>query len=138
MGSKTPAVLILAAAMAAFAPGQAEASPPPFLFGAEAAGQRAEERGAQTWVVRTVEPQLREYCGRRVLRDEPGRRLTLSGGSDWPWGAVWALWWSGDVAASLGALGVRVDGEQAWVEVVEGELAYCYGDARAQVCLDEG
>ncbi|RVU42646.1 hypothetical protein EA187_15780 [Lujinxingia sediminis] len=88
--------------------------------------------------MRTVEGELREYCGRGVLRDERGRVVTLSARSDWPWGAVWALWWSGDVAASLRGLGFGLDGDRAWVDVVEGELAYCYGGGAVEMCVDEG
>ena len=121
-----------------FASGHAQASPPPFLFGVEATGERAVARQAQTWVARTVEGELREYCGRGVLRDARGRVVTLSGRSDWPWGAVWALWWSGDVAASLESPGLGFGGERSWVDVVEGELAYCYAGEAVELCVDEG
>ncbi|RAL22746.1 hypothetical protein DL240_07555 [Lujinxingia litoralis] len=106
------------------------------MWALEGAGQRAGEGAAAPWMVRTVAPTLREYCGQRVLRDERGRRITLSERADWPWGMVHALWWSTDVAEALRGQGVRVDSAQRGVEVVEGALAYCYGAEEARICVD--
>ncbi|TXD38142.1 hypothetical protein FRC98_04385 [Lujinxingia vulgaris] len=137
MGSKGAyRVAVWAVVTVVFAGGQAQASPPPFLLGVEAAGQGAAARRAQSWVLRRVDGELREYCGREVLRDGRGRVVTLSERSDWPWGAVWALWWSGDVVTHLRGQSVGVDGAMSRVDVVEGELAYCYGGGGAELCVD--
>ena len=112
---------------------------PPLEFGLKAVGSEAGERRKLEWRLEKVEEgglkSFREKRGaeRVVLFEGEGERLEVGPESEGVWRYVWATLWAEDPAEVVQRW---PRGQSGQVEVVGGQLGYCYGE-EARICLDE-
>ena len=133
------AVSVCALSLSSGVPTQAQAPPLELVF--QAVGEGAEERRDGDWTLTVTDGGVQTLCdverdGEKAAFRGDDQTIELSGQAPWPWRLVWAVVWAPDPGEVLGQFDEDWGAETARVEVIDGEIAYCYG-RESRLCVDE-
>ena len=133
------AVSVCALSVSIGVPTQAQAPPLELVF--QAVGEGAEERRDGDWTLTVTDGGVQTLCdverdGEKAAFRGDDQTIELSGQAPWPWRLVWAVVWAPDPGEVLGQFDEDWGAETARVEVIDGEIAYCYG-RESRLCVDE-
>ena len=121
-----------------------EAMPPPVEVALEVIGQGGEERREMSWTLTLVDDGVNRLESTTVDDNKKSiefrgddHQVTVSTESEAPWNVTWSVLWSENPYQDLGNHRRQWTDESGRVEVVGGELAYCYGPGeRSRLCID--
>ncbi len=121
-----------------------EAMPPPVEVALKVVGQGGEDRREMSWTLTLVADGINRLESTAVGDQEntiefrgDDHEVTISNESEAPWNLMWSVLWSENPYQDLANLRRQWTDESGRVEVVGGELAYCYGPGdRSRLCID--